>query len=286
MKPWHDRFVTVDGIRTHYLEAGEGDETLLLVHGGGAASSAELNYGDVIAPLARHLRVIAVDVVGFGETEGADERHFAASAQGDFLLRFVKELDLRPHAAGNSHGGWLVQYLAHEAPERVRRLVIVNSLNGTAPIPPEPEGLKYVLGPKGHPHEEPTLERIRRDLQALYVDQRLVTDERVRTAFEIGTRNHGYARARAEARHATVASTNDDLLYRGRHISEFADQLDTDVLLTWSRENRGATPADALAFLNRLQRGELHVFLHAGHHVMTEHPGRWSDVVAGFVLAP
>ena len=42
-KPWLDKYVDVDGVRTHYIEAGEG-ETLLLVHGGGLASSAEVNY--------------------------------------------------------------------------------------------------------------------------------------------------------------------------------------------------------------------------------------------------
>jgi pimeloyl-ACP methyl ester carboxylesterase len=284
MKPWTDRFVTVGDVRAHYLEAGQG-EPLLLIHGGGMSSSAELNYGVVMEPLARHLRVIAVDVVGFGETEGADERHFAASAQGDFLIRFMEALDLRAHVGGNSHGGWLAQYVAHEAPERVRKLVIINSLNGTSAIPPAPEGLRYILGPQGHAHEAPTLENVRRGLERLFVDQRLVTDERVRRTLEIAERNHAYARARAEARQGTIDLANDDLAYRGQHISAFADRLPMDVLLTWSRENNGSTPADAVRFLERLRKAELHVFVDAGHHVMTEHPERWSDVVTSFLLA-
>jgi pimeloyl-ACP methyl ester carboxylesterase len=285
MKTWTDRFVTVGGVRAHYLEAGEG-EPLLLIHGGGMSSSAELNYGEVMAPLGRRLRVIAVDVVGFGESEGGDERHYAASAQGDFLIDFLRALDLRAHVAGNSHGGWLAQYVAHEAPDRVRRLVIINSLNGTSAIPPAPEGLKYILGPQGHAHEAPTLENVRRGLERLYVDGRLVTEARVRRTLEIAERNHAYALARAQARQATIEAANADLAYRGQHISAFADRLPMEVLLTWSRENNGATPTDAVRFLERLRRAELHVFVDAGHHVMTEHPERWSEVVAGFLLAP
>lgn len=282
---WHHRHLDVDGLRAHYLEAGEGDETLLLIHGGGHASSAELNYGDCLAPLARRgLRVIALDVAGYGETDGADERHYPASAQGDFIVRVMEELELDAHVGGNSHGGWLAQYVAHEAPERVKKLVIINSLNGIMPIPPEPEGLKYVLGPAGHPHEVPTEANTRRDLGKFFVDARLVTDERIRRHVEIGSRNHAYALARARARHSSVDALNDDLMYRGRHISESAGDLPMPVLLTWSRENRGATPSDALRFLDRLRLGELHVFLHAGHHVMTEHPERWSSVVAAFLL--
>lgn len=281
---WRRRRVDVDGIHTNYLEAGDGDDTLVLIHGGGHASSAELNYGDCLVPLARRgLRTIALDVVGYGETEGADERHYAAAAQGAFVVRFLETLDLKAHVGGNSHGGWLAQYVAHEAPERVKKLVIINSLNGIMPIPPEPEGLKYILGPEGHPHELPTEANTRRDLEKFFVDTSLVTDERVRRHVEIGSRNHAYALARARARHASVAALNEDLTYRGGHISEHAGELRMPVLLTWSRENRGATPSDALAFLDRLSRGELHVFLHAGHHVMTEHPERWSSVVASFL---
>lgn len=281
---WNRRYVDVDGIRAHYLEAGDATDTLLLIHGGGQSSSAEINYGDCLVPLARRgLRVIALDVVGYGETEGADERHFAASAQGDFIVRFMETLDLHAHVGGNSHGGWLAQYVAHEAPDRVRKLVIINSLNGTMPIPPEPEGLKYILGPAGHPHEEPTEANTRRDLERFFVDKRLVSDERVQRHVAIGRRNHAYALARARACHASVAALNDDLTYRGQHVSAFANELPMPVLLSWSRENRGATPSDALAFLDRLQNGELHVFMHAGHHVMTEHPERWSRIVAGFL---
>ncbi|MFW5896558.1 MAG: alpha/beta fold hydrolase [Bacillota bacterium] len=281
-KPWTNQYVEVDGIQTHYIEAGSG-EPLLLIHGGGAASCAEVNYGAVMGPLSEHFRVIAVDNVGYGHTPGREPEHFAAEAQGQHLVKFMEALDLTAHVGGNSHGGWLCQYVAHEAPERVKRLIVINSLNGTQPIPPEPEGLKYVYGPKGHSHEEPNREKVREGLKKFFVDQSLVTDDRVELHYEIASKNHEYALKRAKARSASVDMLNEDLTYRGKHISEFADELNMPVLMTWSRENRGSTPEDAMAFFNRIPDVEMHVFPNAGHHVMTEHPERWTSVVTDFL---
>src|SRR5690606_1861589 len=126
-------------------------------------------------------------------------------------------------------------------------------------------------------------ERIRASLSSLYVRQELVTEERIDTALEIARLNHAFARARAQATSSTVDDANRNLMYRGAHISEHAGALRVPVLLTWSRENPGATPADAARFLERLHVGELHVLTGAGHHVMTEFPERWAEVVIGFL---
>jgi pimeloyl-ACP methyl ester carboxylesterase len=281
---WRDKYIEIKGIQTHYIEAGEdNNETLLLIHGGGASSCAELNYGAVLPILGEHFRVIAVDVVGFGETTAPDETYFTARSQGEFLVSFMDALDLNAHVGGNSHGGWLAQYVAHKAARRVRKLIIINSLNGTSPIPPAPEGLKYILGPQGHQHQPPSRNSITEDLLKFYVNKDLVTPDRVTRTLEITERNYQYARARAEACQSTIDDLNEDLLFEGKHISEFAGDLNRDVLLTWSRENRGSSPADAIPFLDKLKSGEMHVLLHAGHHVMTEHPQRWSAIVMSFL---
>ncbi len=281
-KAWTDKYVEVDGIKTHYLEAGQG-EPLLLIHGGGVSSCAEVNYGSVMGPLSANFRVIAVDNVGYGLTPGRAPEHFSAEAQGKHLIKFMEALDIRAHVGGNSHGGWLCQYVAHEAPDRVLRLIVINSLNGTQAIPPEPEGLKYIFGPQGHSHEEPDRDRIREGMKKFYVDQALVTDERVELHYEIAVKNRDFALERATARSSSVDMLNEDLSYRGKHISEHADRLEMPVLMTWSRENRGSTPEDAMDFFNRVRDVEMHVFPNAGHHVMTEHPQRWSSVVTDFL---
>src|SRR4029077_2103224 len=156
---------------------------------------------------------------------------------------------------------------------------IINSLNGTSPIPSD-----FALPLE--PDECPTAEEIRTDLLAFYFNKQLVTRERVARTHEYTVRNHDFARARLGVIGSTPAEWNENLMYRGRHISEYAPDLKRPVILTWSRENRGASPADALAFYNRIADAEMHVFAGAGHHVMTEHPDRWSAVVTDFLLSP
>ncbi|MGU3653774.1 alpha/beta fold hydrolase [Mycolicibacterium sp. A43C] len=78
--------ITVDGLRTSYLEAGTGDPVVLL-HGGEFGASAELGWERVIDLLAEHHRVLAPDMLGFGDSakvvdftdgRGMRIRHIAA----------------------------------------------------------------------------------------------------------------------------------------------------------------------------------------------------------------
>ena len=144
-KVWEDKFIEVDGVKSHYIEAGKG-EPLVLIHGGGAGSCGESGYGDTMPYLSKHFRVIAPDVIGFGLTPGRGPQDYHGYAQGDFLIKFLETMKLENISlGGHSHGGFLVSYIAHERPKLVKNLIMINSLNGTTPIPPEPEGLQYIL---------------------------------------------------------------------------------------------------------------------------------------------
>ncbi|MEX2356360.1 MAG: alpha/beta hydrolase [Thermaerobacterales bacterium] len=279
MGNWERRYTLVDGIETHYIEAGQGHEqTLLLIHGGGLHSCAELNYGAVMEPLSRRVHVIAPDVAGFGRTPGRDPDHLQAPGQGDFLVKFMRALDLKAHVGGNSHGGWLCQYLAHEVPERVKSLIIINSLNGTAPVH-NYKGHWRAEGEDAHPGKD----AIRESLRQFYIKKDLVTEERVNRTMEIGQIAFDFARKRLEA----DRGVSDKLHYRGKHIAEWAPELEMPILMTWSKENRGSAPEEALPYLYSLgkDQAEMHIFLNAGHHVQTEHPERWSEIVTNFVLS-
>ena len=228
--------------------------------------------------------MIAPDCIGYGLTPGRGSQDYPNGAQGEFLLKFIRALGIKKAAVGgNSNGGWLCQYLAHEAPDVVTHCIIINSLNGTRPVPPEPEGLRYIYGPAGHANEDPTEDRIREQLLRLYFHKQIVTEQRVKRSLEIASLNAQFMRARAIATSSTVHDANKNLEYRGRHMSEWAGELKAPVLMTWSRENTGSTPEQALAFFNRIRDVVMPVFIDAGHHLMTEHPERWSQVVASFV---
>ncbi|MGH3967050.1 MAG: alpha/beta fold hydrolase, partial [Mycobacterium sp.] len=64
---WQRKTAVVDGLITSYLEAGAGDPIILL-HGGEFGASAEIGWEHNISALAEHHRVLAPDMLGFGES--------------------------------------------------------------------------------------------------------------------------------------------------------------------------------------------------------------------------
>ena len=121
--PGESRRVTVDGISTHYVEAGAG-RPLLLFHGLGASVAT---WRDNIGPLAQSFRVVAMDLPGHGDSEKPDI-DYRPEAMVRFIARFAESTGLeRPAMVGNSVGGALGLMTALKYPELVSGLVLVDS---------------------------------------------------------------------------------------------------------------------------------------------------------------
>jgi len=108
----------VGGLETSWLEAGSG-QPLVLLHGGEFGASAELGWETVIPALARHYRVIAPDVLGFGHSakvvDFVDGRGFRIRNIADLCAHLGIE---RAHFAGNSMGAvMLLVDQASDAPQ-------------------------------------------------------------------------------------------------------------------------------------------------------------------------
>ncbi len=66
-------FIDVDGIRTHYLSCGDDSRpAVVLVHGGGAGASSRSNWSHLLPVFGANYRTLAVDMVGFGDTDKPD----------------------------------------------------------------------------------------------------------------------------------------------------------------------------------------------------------------------
>ena len=264
-------WIDVDGVRTHYIEAGEGDP-FVLVHGALAWSSSEVNHGEVIGPLGKHFHAIAPDIIGWGYTTPRGPQDYTGQAQGDFLIRFIDALDVGPvFLTGNSHGGFLTQYVAHERPDLVKKLVITNSLNGTSSNrPPMREGGR-------RPLQNQTVEQIRTMLERYYKHKDLVTAERVKLVHDIYQRNYEYSEKRSRAVFPSVERYNDNLSYKGKHISEWGGDLKIPVLLMWSEP--GSRVEWGLTHFFRVPGAEMHILPWSGHHLFTDQSARWVQVV-------
>jgi pimeloyl-ACP methyl ester carboxylesterase len=113
------RFIDIDGIRTHYLDAGEGP-TVVLLHSGEFGGCAELSWEYMIPPLARHFRVLAPDWLGFGQTAKIHDFDGKRARMVSHLTRFVETMALDvAHFVGNSMGATYLLQMAAEGPCRL-----------------------------------------------------------------------------------------------------------------------------------------------------------------------
>ena len=123
--PWEPHYEDVDGLRMHYLDEGSGDPVLLL-HGEPTWSYL---YRKLIPALAPVARVVAPDYPGFGRSDKPTERGwYTYDGLYAMLERFVEALDLRRVTAVlHDWGGPLGFRLAVEHPERIERIVVLNT---------------------------------------------------------------------------------------------------------------------------------------------------------------
>ncbi|UFQ98782.1 alpha/beta fold hydrolase [Pseudomonas wenzhouensis] len=112
-----------DGCQLHYEDYGHG-APLLLVHGLGS-STRDWEYQ--IPLLARHYRVLALDVRGHGRSDKPRGSYRIADFADD-VVALIEHLQLPPvHLVGISMGGMIGFQLGVDRPELLRSLTIVNS---------------------------------------------------------------------------------------------------------------------------------------------------------------
>jgi pimeloyl-ACP methyl ester carboxylesterase len=118
----HAEWLDAGGVSVRTVRAGEGDTTLLLLHGYGESLTT---WRAVFDRLARNGRVIAIDLPGFGGSAKPDVP-YSLSAMTERLSRFIDQWTAGPLVViGHSMGGELAASLALARPDRVNLLVLI-----------------------------------------------------------------------------------------------------------------------------------------------------------------
>jgi len=109
----------------HYIEQGQGD-ALLCLHG---EPSWSYLYRNLIPPLSASHRVLAMDFIGFGRSDKfPDPADYSFQLHRDTLTHFINRLDLQDLTLiVHDWGGLIGLTVASQMPERIGRLVIMNT---------------------------------------------------------------------------------------------------------------------------------------------------------------
>lgn len=115
-------YIQTSRLSLHYQEAGTG-EPLLLIHGWPQTSHC---WHKMMPELARHFRVIAPDLRGFGESEKSGLPLSRKQLAAD-MISLLDALGIeQAHIAGHDWGGMVAFKMALDFPERINKLCLID----------------------------------------------------------------------------------------------------------------------------------------------------------------
>jgi pimeloyl-ACP methyl ester carboxylesterase len=252
---------TVEGLRVHYL--AEGPKTgpvVVLVHG--LSGSAE-DWRNLAPSLAQAgYRVYMPDLPGFGRSEQPRDFSYSVQDQAEVVMGFLQTLGLRQVDLGGwSMGGWIAQLVAAQDTERIRRLMLFDSVGlavkpewdtrlFTPTTPAELDQLDALLMP--HPPKVPSF--VARDILRV-------------------SRNNAWVTHRAVAAMLSGQDATDTLL----------PKLQMPVLLVWGTEDRITPPSLGEKMHQLAPQSELALIPGCGHLAPGQCTAQIGPKVVGFV---
>jgi pimeloyl-ACP methyl ester carboxylesterase len=238
-------FVDADGFRIRYVEAGQGSP-LVHLHGAGGL---RLTPGHDL--LARHFRVVAFEMPGFGLSP-ENTRTGSMPELASTMARAVHGLGLDTfNLMGTSFGGKTALWLALQAPERVLALVL------EAPAAIRPEGSEP---PSGSPEE---------------MARRLYAHPERLPAIPVPD---PAVRAKIQALVARMRGPNRDADLESR-----LPGLTTPTLVLFGTADGVIAPAMGHHYKNLIPDSHLVFVYDAGHAISTDRPEAFADVVVDFL---
>ena len=118
------KFLELHGDRVAYRDAGDGDETLLLIHGMAGSSDT---WRAMIPQLAKKYRVVAPDLLGHGQSD-KPRGDYSLGAFAVWLRDLLDELGVtRATIVGQSLGGGVAMQFVYQHPDYCQRLVLISS---------------------------------------------------------------------------------------------------------------------------------------------------------------
>jgi pimeloyl-ACP methyl ester carboxylesterase len=265
---------TIDagGIKTRYLDAGTGHPVLML-HGSGPGVSGTANWQHNIGALAERFRVLAPDLVGFGDTERPKGVVYSLRTWTDHVSAFLDAQGIESASiVGNSLGGRIAMQMATDQPDRIAKMVLM-----AAPG----VGMTLTDGLAALRAYRPSHDAMRELLRNFFaVDPAMITDELVRIRYEASVANGAFE---------AYESMFNDPRHRGSELGiteEEARAITNPILLVHGREDKVVPLAVSVTMLGLFPNADLHVFSACGHWTQIERAEEFSALVANYLGRP
>jgi pimeloyl-ACP methyl ester carboxylesterase len=268
-------FVDIDGVRIHYQEFGDVNAPpIILIHG----YTASAYVWHASAPLLAQagLRVIAIDSVGFGYSGKPRGFDYTIESQARMLSRFMGCLSIgRAVLCGSSYGGAVATALALDEPERVEKLVLVDTvINDDLKNHPILRLVSVpIIGEIITPFlaDSRALMRFRMHGTLAKPNHHLITQERVDSI-----RRPLFA---ADGHHSLLATSRN---WHANRIERDAHMITQPTLIIWGEDDTVIPIRDAYKLRDAIPNSRLVVFTNCGHLPHEERSELFTKFVAGF----
>jgi 2-hydroxymuconate-semialdehyde hydrolase len=262
------RTLMAAGIETNVHDVGEG-QPVLMIHGSGPGVSAWSNWRLNLPVLAKSMRVIAPDCVGFGYTNRPTGVTYDMKTWLGHLVGVLDALNIeQTDIVGNSFGGSMALALAIHHPTRVRRMILMGSVGVEFELT---SGLDAVWG------YESSVENMRRLLDIFAYDRNLVTDELAQLRYKAAARP-----GISESFSSMFPAPRQRWITKLAHNESDIAKLQNKTLILHGREDKVIPASNAQKLFELIPNSELHMFGKSGHWTQIEHKDRFNALALNF----
>lgn len=266
------RFVMVDGIRTHYLDTGDGP-TIVLLHAGGFGENSWMSWRRNIDALAAGNRVVAPDWLGFGQTDKLRDFAQGNARMVTHMARFFEVLCIdEADVMGLSMGGTLlVRIAASDRTVLPLRTMVLVSGGGFSPANEARETLQSYDG---------TREGMRRQLGVVFHDPGVIDDATAEEYYRASLEPGAWEFAASARVRAPFAPERSEF---GNVDSTPYEEITVPTLVTAGAQDVLREPGYAEEIAARIPGAEVEVFENCGHCPNVEQADAWNQRVLGFL---
>jgi pimeloyl-ACP methyl ester carboxylesterase len=257
-----------------FVRKGSG-EPLILLHG---IPLSLITWRFNIDPLSTGLDVIALDMKGFGKS-GNGSGSYSPAGHAQFLLEFLDQLGLeRAAVAGSSYACAVAMTLAVQYPERVKKLVLINSVG----YPSKSHSVEQLVRIKG------IRSVLRRSLSSRLIGRRALNSGLVRSYADSRIASPGLVDAyfdvlRLRSHEESFLATLE--AFHESEVGNLVPRVMQESLVIWGAQDHVLPVGNAALFGKNLPHGRVEVIRGAGHLPHEEASDLVNAAILNFVMA-
>jgi pimeloyl-ACP methyl ester carboxylesterase len=261
-----------------YKEVYGSGDPILCLHGLGANI---FSWRHFITPFSQHHKLILVDFKGSGKSPKPRDTHYSIEEKADEIYRLILDENLRNLTlVGNSLGGAVALLVAlrlsQHDPDRLSKLVLIDSAGGKENVPAHLKLARSILGAPVI-YLAPSKLAVKMTLRMCYYDRKKPTKEQV-DAYAAPFATWGGRHALLQTVRQCIPSNVDELIAK-------LNTITVPTLILWGREDK-VIPLRVGELLHQaIPNSILEIIEECGHVPQEEKPDETIEKLSKFLMA-